>query len=245
MFSVSQLPNLITPLPLYGVLLLIVLAWRSRKRVWWFVLVWAYLMSIPALPDYVGGLLENRYPPIEDLGRYQGYPVVMLSSGSKRLDPERGWVNLLANSGWERLLVSVDTARKVGGELFIAGGPASDDRREAISITIGRVIETMGMDVAKISLETESINTYENLANLESRLRGKPFIMVTSAAHLPRAMGIARKLKLKAIPQPADYLSGRVVGFKSFVPMLMAVQHWSPILHELVGIIYYKLKGYL
>lgn len=243
MYQLSELPNLITPMPIYGLLLLAVIAWRTKKVVWLGVLAWAYVMSIPAVADRAAAILEQQYQPIDDLEPYRDYPVVLLSSGSKRWDPEGGWVNLLANSGWERLLVAVTTARQIDGELFIAGGPPKRAGREPIAITMQGVIEAMGIDLEKLTVETASTNTYENLANLKDQLDKGPFIMVTSASHLPRAMAVAEKLELEAIAQPADYLAGRIVGIRRFLPSSVAILHWHVILHEFVGLLYYKLKG--
>lgn len=244
MYQLSELPNLMTPLPIYFLLLVAVIAWRTRKLVWWCILAWAYVMSIPVFASLAGSVLENQYRPIADLERYRGHAVVLLSSGSKRLDPERGWVNQLANSGWERLLVATETARRIGGELVIAGGPSGTAGREPIAVTMRNVIEKMGIELDKVSVETASTNTYENLANLKDRLGDAPFILVTSASHLPRAMAVADKLELKAVPQPADYVSGEIVGIRSFLPSPKAILHWQVILHEWVGLLYYRLKGY-
>ncbi len=244
MYLLSELPSLITPLPIYGLLLLALMAWRSGKLVWWFVLVWAYLMSIPALASLAGSFLENQYRPIADLDRYRGYSVVLLSSGSKRLDGGLGWVNQLTNSGWERLLVATETARTTGGGLVIAGGPPPRPGHEPISVTMKNVMSKMGIGLGEVAVETMSTNTYENLANLKGRLGDAPFILVTSATHLPRAMSVARKLGLNAVPQPADYVSSEIIGIRSFLPSLAAILHWQTILHEVVGLLYYKLRGY-
>lgn len=244
MYQLSELPDLLTPLPIYFLLIVAVNAWRTGKLVWWLVLVWAYLMSIPVLASLSGSLLENQYRPIADLERYRGYPVVLLSSGSKRLDSERGWVNQLANSGWERLLVATDAAKQIGGELVIAGGPSASAGREPISVTMKKVIEQMGIGLDRITIETASTNTFENLANLKDQLGDAPFILVTSATHLPRAMAVAEKLELRAVAQPADYVSSEIVGIRSFLPSSEAILHWQVILHEVVGFLYYKLRGY-
>jgi len=240
MYRLNELPDLLTPLPIYFSLILVVMAWRTGKLTWWLALAWAYLMSIPVVVSLAGGLLEDQYQPIADLERYRGYPVVMLCSGTSRLDSERGWVNQPANSGWERLLVATETAREVGGELFISGGGI----QEPFAVTMNKVIERMGIELENITLETKSTNTYENLANLQDQLVDKPFILVTSATHLPRSMSVAEKLGLKAIPQPADFVSSEIVGLRSFLPSTQAVQHWHVILHEFVGLLYYKLRGY-
>lgn len=244
MFQLRDLPDFITPMPIYGLVLVAVIAWRKKSRIWLGVLVWAYLMSIPAIADRAADMLERQYQPIADLEPYRNMPVVLLSSGGQRWDPEDGWVNFLANSGWERLLVAVATARKVDGALFIAGGPPKRAGQEPIAITMQGVIETMGIDLKQLNVETASTNTYENLANLKDQLKNEPFIMVTSASHLPRAMAVSRKLGLEAMAQPADYLSGRVVGIRRFLPSSAALLHWQVILHEVVGLLYYKVKGY-
>ncbi len=244
MYQLSELPNLLTPLPVYGLMLVALMAWRSGKLVWWCVLIWAYVMSVPALASLAGSFLENQYRPLEDLDRYKGYPVVLLSSGSKRLDDELGWVNQLTNSGWERLLVATETARKTGGGLVIAGGPPPSPGHQPISVTMNNVVSRMGIGLDDVTVETASTNTYENLANLKDRLGAAPFILVTSATHLPRAMSVAGGLELNAVPQPADYVSSEIIGIRSFMPSLSAILRWQTILHEAVGLIYYKLRGY-
>ena len=244
MYRLNELPDLLTPLPIYLSLVLAVIAWRSGKLIWWLALAWAYLMSIPVLASLAGGMLEDQYRPIGDLERYRGYPVAMLCSGAGRLDSERGWVNRPANSGWERLLVATETARGVGGELLISGGAPHGSGEEPIALTMSKVIERMGIDLRKVTLETRSTNTYENLANLREQLGETPFILVTSATHLPRAMSVAEKLGLNAIPQPADYVSSAPVGLRSFLPSIRALQEWHIVLHELAGLLYYKLRGY-
>lgn len=244
MALMSELPNLITPLPIYGLLLLAAIAWRTRSALWLVVLAWAYVMSIPAVADRAADLLERQYRPIADLSPYRGYPVLLLSSGGKRWDRDEGFVNLLANSGWERLLVAVKTVRQVEGELIIAGGPPKGAGSEPIAVTMQNVVLDMGIDLKAVTAEKTSINTFENLANLKEKIEKKPFIMVTSASHLPRAMMIAEKLGLEAIPQPADFLTGRITGIRRFVPTAVTILHWDVILHEFVGILYYKLKGW-
>ncbi len=239
MHRINDLPDLLIPLPIYFSLILAFTAWRTGKLFWWLALAWAYLMSIPILVNQAGSLLEDLYRPIADFERYEGYPVVMLCAGGWRLDSERGWVNLPGNAGWERLLIATETAREVGGELFISGGG-----RTPIAVTMKEMIERMGIGLDRITLETKSTNTYENLANLRDQLIDTPFILVTSATHLPRAMSVAEKLGLEAIPQPADFVSSEHVGLRSFLPSTKAIQHWHVVLHEFVGLLYYKLRGY-
>lgn len=261
MFDPSELTKLLTPLPIYGLLLVAVIAFRSRRWFWWPVLAWLWLMSMPAAADRAASWLENRYRPIDNLAVYQGYPVVLLTAGRARLDPVQGWVNRPAEAGWERLLVAVETRRGTGGRLIIAGGDitgqtgredeaGSEDEAgtgqtdvEPIARTMQRMIERLDIETGEILLETSSVNTYENLLFLEDELGDEPFILVTSAVHMPRAMAVAERLGLLAIPQPADYLASDVVGLRSYIPAVSAIAHWQAILHELIGLLYYRLQG--
>jgi uncharacterized SAM-binding protein YcdF (DUF218 family) len=245
MYQLNELPDLLTPMPVYLLLIVAVIAWRSRRVVWWLAVVWVYVMSISFLASQAGQVLENRYRPIADLSPYEGYPVVVLSSGSVRLDPVLGWVNQVENSGWERLLTATRTAREVGGDLIIAGGSSGGPVAEPISATMRKAIQEMGGDLATVSVETQSSDTYENLANLRGRLAETPFILVTSATHMPRAMAVAEKLGLQPVAQPADYIASESVGVRSFVPTSEAILEWQIVLHELVGMAYYRLKGFL
>lgn len=243
MYALSELPDLITPLPIYVAILIIVIAWRTRQRRWWLVLIWFYFMSTPAIANKGIAWLEDQHRPIEDLAPFQGHAVVLLPSGMNRLDPALGWVNRPAESGWERLLVAVETAREVGGTLLIPGGSFTGPSGEPIAVTMKNVIERMGIGLTEIEVETRSLNTYENLAFLADRLGDEPFLLVTSATHMPRAMAVADQLDLNAIPQPADFLKSDVIGLRSFLPSGSAIVTWQVVLHELVGQQIYRLRG--
>ncbi len=243
MYALNELPDLITPLPIYGAVLLAAIAWRTRRRRWWLALVWLYLMSTPVIANLGVAWLENQHRPIEDLRPFHGHAVVLLPSGTNRLDPELGWVNRLAESGWERLLVAVETARHVDGALLIPGGSFADPENEPIALTMKNALERMGIDLGQIVIETESLNTYENLAFLADQLGEKPFLLVTSATHMPRAMAVADRLKLNAVSQPAGFLASDVIGLRSFLPSISAVVTWQVVLHEIVGLQVYRLRG--
>jgi len=243
MYALNELPDLITPLPIYGAVLLAVLAWRTRRLRWWLALLWLYLMSTPAIANLGVAWLENQHRPIEDLRPFQGQAVVLLPSGTNRLDPELGWVNRLAESGWERLLVAVETARQVKGALLIPGGSFGDQENEPIALTMKSALERMGVDPGRIEIETSSLNTYENLAFLADRLGEQPFLLVTSATHMPRAMAVADRLQLNATAQPAGFLMSEVIGLRSFLPSVSAIITWQVVLHEIVGLQVYRLKG--
>jgi uncharacterized SAM-binding protein YcdF (DUF218 family) len=102
----------------------------------------------------------------------------------------------------------------------------------------------MGVNRARVVLESNSRNTFENAVMTRDLLKPKPgenWILITSAFHMPRAVGCFRKAGWTVIPYPVDYnLEGpRSVrwGF-NFAGGLNSL---SLGLHEWIGLITYRL----
>jgi uncharacterized SAM-binding protein YcdF (DUF218 family) len=238
----KQLQVLLTPHPIHGVALLGYLALTRRRAGWWLLLAWCYGMSIPAASSPVLAWLEDQHPPPPERLALAGLPVVVLSAGWV-LDGPDGPVTMVGEAGWERLRTGVALARRSGGPLYLAGGllaPAT----EPVSASMRRAVEAMGGGDLEIRLETESTDTYENLALLRDPLAGERFLLVTSASHLPRAMAVAVWLGLDAIAVPADRQALGCCRLDQFVPSLAGIERWQIALHELIGWAYYGLRGW-
>lgn len=70
-----------------------------------------------------------------------------------------------------------------------------------------RLLTTLGIPATQIILESDSRNTYENFKNVKPLLPDPKgdYVLVTSAYHMPRSVGIARKVGIHVIPYPVDY----------------------------------------
>ncbi len=58
---------------------------------------------------------------------------------------------------------------------------------------------------SSISLDTVSAHTYHSAINMKKILKNKPFFLVSSAGHMPRAMGVFEKQHMQPIPAPTDH----------------------------------------
>ena len=99
----------------------------------------------------------------------------------------------------------------------------------------------LGIPSASIVMEQESNNTYESAVHLRDRLAGKPFYLVTSAGHMPRAIRAFRKQGLLAIPAPTDYLSSRSWRDVDIVPSGRHLAISDLAIHEYLGLLWYRL----
>ncbi len=93
-----------------------------------------------------------------------------------------------------------------------------------------------------ILIENRSRNTIENAAFSKVMLNNMhlqpPYLLVTSAFHMRRSLGIFNRAKLDVLPYPCNYLAGRGrTSPDSFIPDTETFYRWTIYLKEVVGVI--------
>jgi uncharacterized SAM-binding protein YcdF (DUF218 family) len=102
-----------------------------------------------------------------------------------------------------RLAEGIRIYRQVPGARLIVSGGVINQEDEPLAKLMADFLRQMGVPAEDIALEAKSRNTYENLAEVRKLIGASPFILVTSACDLPRAVGVARKLRMNPLPAPA------------------------------------------
>ncbi|MCG6115809.1 MAG: YdcF family protein [Mesorhizobium sp.] len=112
-----------------------------------------------------------------------------------------------------------------------------------------RLLEALGVDPARMILENRSRNTHENAVfsrELAVPRPGETWLLVTSAFHMPRSMGLFRKAGFEVVAWPSDY---RTAGNET--PGLMqasefdSLRNMNTALREWLGLVAYRLTGRL
>ena len=88
-----------------------------------------------------------------------------------------------------------------GSKIVLTGGIGFDGPPEAT--TLSRVAEELGVAKSDMVLEVESRDTKDHPLYVRHIVKEEPFILVTSAFHMPRAMRLFVKQGLAPIPAPA------------------------------------------
>ena len=70
----------------------------------------------------------------------------------------------------------------------------------------------------------------------------KPFVLVTSATHMPRAMMLFKSLGLNPIPAPTDFYTKEFKGYWQ-LPNMNSFYVSKVAMHEYIGILWSKLKA--
>lgn len=203
--------------------------------------------------------LENKYPPLQDMKAVESIDTIVLLTTAAWNDAHIPLTSQVGEATVCRLLEAIRLYRLIpGAKIVISGGPMhSRGRNVPVSRIVGDVAGTMGIPGERIVLETNSTNTYENGVEIKKILGEKPFLLVTSASHLPRAVAVFQKLGLSPIPAPADFRmirygphvdasGGELVGeMISALPSSTHFAHSERALHEYMGFVWYWWQGWI
>jgi uncharacterized SAM-binding protein YcdF (DUF218 family) len=133
----------------------------------------------------------------------------------------------------------------LGGSINPALSAALVDTSEREADVARAVLAAVGLDTDRVTFERDSRNTYENAIDgkrLADPKPGETWILITSAYHMPRAVGCFRAQGWPVIPYPVDYGTephGNPPTF-SLLGGLDEV-HWA--LREWLGLVFYALAG--
>lgn len=136
-------------------------------------------------------------------------------------------------------------------KLIISGGQGSLSSNQQIEAQYVRsfLLENNWPD-SSILIEPTSRNTFENARNVKSILDSlkvnAPILLITSAMHMPRAQACFKKQGIAFTAYPADYRQRDQLGWSNyFIPELSCFDEWQAVIKEWIGIVAYRIKGYI
>jgi uncharacterized SAM-binding protein YcdF (DUF218 family) len=200
------------------------------------------LAGIVALP------LEERFPAYAADDKPVAGIIVLGGAIETRISADRG--QLVVNDAGERQIAMADLARRYPqSRLVFTGGSGSlGGSAESEAGIVGHYADTMGLPRTRLILEDRSRNTHENAAFTAAMVGPKPgerWLLVTSAWHMPRAIGCFRQAGFTVTAYPVDYRTGgrgdamRYNGFASEGLALLDLMT-----KEWLGLVAYRLAGY-
>jgi len=233
---------------LLGGLLLISARPRWAARLCASALGLLLLLGWEPLPDAALRYLETQYPAVTPTQDWSHYAGVIVLGGA--LAPAYVWTapqQSALNDAAERMTEVIPLVRQhpqlkvlfTGGEGELFANGISEAERAR------RFFEGQGLPPSKLLLESASRTTYEN-AILSRALPGidptQPWLLLTSAFHMPRSMAAFRKAGWKVTAYPVDFRSGLKTPWTQY-SMDQGAQKWKIALHELLGLLAYRLAG--
>ncbi len=189
--------------------------------------------------------LEQRFPAWS--GSAADGIVVLGGSIGPTLTAARGQPAL--DESAERLTEIADLARRFpNARILLAGGysgVAKDVPGEARAAV--PLLESFGIARERILLEDKSLNTHQNALFSKAVAQPKPgerWLLVTSAYHMPRAVGCFRRVGFPVEAYPVDWrTTGRLDQWFPFESIAKGLARTDTAVHEWVGLVVYRLIG--
>jgi uncharacterized SAM-binding protein YcdF (DUF218 family) len=233
MFVLSQLMSAITQ-PVFwlalwwGVALLVISRWRrAALGMLWLGLLVLGLLGFEALPHALLRPLENQYPvpSAAVVDRHLG--VVVLGGATQHPRSYQAHAQVPLGEAAERMSVPVGLLRQHPKLALVFSG--GEGRLRATGVTeaeLARVFyQEQGVDLARVTLGVRC---------------QEPWLLVTSAWHMPRAVAEFESVGCRVTPYAVDFRTGASTAWSDYA-LARSLMLWQTALHEWLGLAVYAL----
>lgn len=238
---------LLPPLNLLLVAALGLWLWHKRPRIARtlifiaFTLLW--LLATPYVSHVLMQQLEGA-PHAVDPRAQPADAIVVLGGGTYFHAPEYG-ADTVGDKTLARLRYAAKLQRETGKPVLVTGGkPLGNELSEGMQMK--QVLERE-FNVPVAWVEGESDNTFEN-ARLSYPLLAQAGVrriyLVTHAWHMPRAVQAFRAAGFDVVPAPTAFTTRHHTDLLTFVPDAAALLDSRWYLHEVIGMLWYRLKSF-
>jgi len=219
---------------------------RKPKLKYRFLVISAVLLMIfsnPFLFNFFASRWDIKSVPLKKTGQYSCVIVLGGFSGEDTHGHGR------FNSSADRFIQGLEllTTGKAS-HILISGGNGSlhPDKFEE-SDWVKTQLQALKVPDSLILIENRSRNTIENAAFtkpiLDKNHLQPPYILVTSAFHMRRALGIFKKTKIDVVPFPCNYITmNENFNLNQFIPDSEIIGNWNYYTKEMVGTLVNQFK---
>ncbi len=172
------------------------------------------LLMVYPVSDSLLSPLESRFS--KPIALPQHIDGIIVLGGGEKLTQSLSWHTQELGDAGDRFIGAAVLAKQFPDVPIIYSGgsnllrPVQNGQRGQNEANIAQMLLTaIGISKDRLIIESESRNTAENFLFLKRKLPtpNGTYLLVTSAYHMPRSVGVARQQKIKVIPYPVDYMS--------------------------------------
>lgn len=239
--------NLLVELGILSLLLMLTRYAALGRKLAVTTLVLLALSAFSPLGNLLLYPLESRFPAWDpSRGAPDG---IIVLGGSVDTDLSAAHRTPVVAYAADRLLAPAELARRYpNARIVFTGGSAnlvSTDAKEADYSA--PILENLGIPKERLILERDSRNTWENAVFTKQLVTPKPgerWLLVTSAFHMPRSIGIFRKAGFNVEPYPVDWrMGGRDELFTFTNAGKDGLEKTEVAVREWIGLLVYHLMG--
>ena len=166
------------------------------------------VLSVFPVGEWILYPLEDRFPTNPALPeRVDG---IIVLGGAEDAVRTAAWQQVEVNDSAERLIASMELGRRFPhARIVFTGGSGNPfDKSQRGSSVARKFYSQLGLDMNRVTFEEESRNTAENVSMSKALVKpakGETWVLVTSALHMPRSVGIFCQAAWPVVPYPVDH----------------------------------------
>ncbi len=188
------------------------------------------------MSDYVSSAVPNT-------GNEAAIKFVVVLGGGQAIDPGLPLLSQMNAAPVVRLMEGIRIYRKLPGSRLLLSGGGGFLVSEAE--VMARVAIEIGVPEKDIILETKSRDTRDEALFIRPMIGNEPFVLVTTASHIPRSMALFKKLDMNPIASPVGHIvkDEQRLSHYSFFPSPGNLRNAELAIHEYIGMTWAKLRG--
>lgn len=237
---------LLPPLSLLLVAAIGLLLWHKRPRIARTLLTVAvallWLLSTPYVAETLLHRLEGE-PLATDISKTQADAIVVLGGGTYFHAPEYGG-DTVSDASLQRLRYAAKLYRETGKPILVTGGkPLGNAVSEGQQM---KQVMEQEFNIPVHWVEGGSDNTLQSAQMSYATIKSagiKRIYLVTHAWHMPRSASTFQAAGFEVIPASTAYTTRYHTDLLAFVPNAYALCDSRIFMHEMIGMLWYRLKS--
>ncbi len=190
--------------------------------------------------------LQSEYTPLMTIPKDVSQVVVLGGGVSGRKDYPANLT--LGSASLSRLVEGVRLFKELykhneNAQLILSGGRVFQSPSSAGKMRNTTVM--LGVNEKNTSLEDGSLDTHQEAVFLKKVIGKNPFILVTSAYHMPRAMAMFEAIGMHPIPAPTQFIGQHESSLIWYIPCASSLTVSDTAIHEYFGILWAKYPAYI
>jgi len=253
-FVLSKTLNYLT-MPLVIICVGFILSWILKNKKWksrlfTFSLVLLLIFSNDFITNEVVRLWELPATPFKEINKTYSIGILLTGVTKGNMSPDD---RVYFQRGADRVTHTLQLYRMgIVKTILVSGGSGSlleRSRQEADEIA--EALQLMGVYKEDIIIENESRNTHESALAVKTLLQdsvsASECILITSAFHMRRSRACFKKVSWVSDTFTTDFLhhERKFTPDVLFIPKIDSLLIWNIMIREWVGMIAYKLSGYI
>jgi len=196
-----------------------------------------FLFSYPPFSNLLVKNLEEKYPQYD---YKQSVKYIHVLGSGHTTDPDQPLSSQIGGSSLKRVIEGIIIHKQIENSKLIFTGYEGNTNISNAKMNASLAL-ALGVEAENIIVNEAPKDTKEEALFTKTFVGDAPFVLVTSATHMPRSMELFASLGLRPIAAPSDFVKEEFKGF--FVaPSVYNFRNSQMAVHEYIGMAWSKLK---